>query len=267
MLQAFIAFTSGFLYVGNLLRGLARGILALRTLHDITSHLVPTLSPPHPTHLLDAPTAHLSVLEEFTTPSSYGALIAIEVPPLVLPSPIPTRSYQTDLIGFLDLVHLLLLLAFISGLVLLLPGLVYVFATIASRISALSRLSRNNFKASSIKPAFSLVPNFASTQIFSPRLLVSLASLLLLWTGPVRGLSLGRTSMLTNPSACHCIVLHINLYYIYVSHLPEILEYGECRYSCVSISYAGILDRQDPAALRVDNPTRHSYPPSPDYGL
>ena len=206
MFLALFALTSGFLYVGNLLRGLARGVLAFRSLHDITSHLMPTLCSPPATHFLDAPIAPLELLEEFRMPSSSGGLIAIEVPPLVLPSPIPTFSYQSSLVTvtppnrLLDLVPFLLLLAFISGLVLLLPGFVYVFSTIAGRISALSRLSRKNFKALSFSLVllFSLVPNFFSTQIFSLRLLVSPASLLLLWIGPVRGLlSPGRASMLT----------------------------------------------------------------------
>ena len=213
MFQAIFAFkfTSGFLYVGNLLRGLARGVLALRNIHDITSHLIPTLSSPPIAHLLDAPIPPLDLLEEFRTQSSSGGLIVIEVPPLVLPSPIPTHSYQSSLATvtpnrLLDLVHLLLLLAFIFGLVLLLPGLAYVCATIADRISAFSRFSRKNFKAYgfslvpifSLVLLFSLVSNFFSTQIFSLRLLVSPASLLLLWIGPVCGLlSPGRASMLT----------------------------------------------------------------------
>ena len=185
------------------LRGFARDLLALRKLHDIASHLVPTLSSPPPLHLLDAaPIAPLDVLEELTTPSSYGALITIDVPPQVLPSAIPTRIYQSELVTvtpthFFDLIHILLFLAFISGLVLLLPGLVYVFATIAGRISAPFRLSTKNSNASSSKSAFSLVLNFVSTPIFSLFLLVSLVSLLLLWTGPVSGSSPGRTFMLT----------------------------------------------------------------------
>jgi hypothetical protein len=219
MFQALFAFTSGFLYVGTLLRGLTRGILGFRNLHDIASHLMPSLPSPHITHLLDAPIAPiapLAFLEELGTPSSSGELMVLEVSPLVLPSPIPTLSHQLSLVTiapnrFLDLVHLLSLLSFISGLVLLLSGLVYVRASIARKISAFSRLARKNSKAFIFKsifslmlvfslvplfsfvplcnfvPLFSLVPNSFSTCIFSLRLLSSPASLLLLWTGPVRG--------------------------------------------------------------------------------
>ncbi|KAF8270903.1 hypothetical protein EI94DRAFT_666547 [Lactarius quietus] len=199
MFHALFPLTSGFLYVGNLLRGLVRGVLGFRTLREMTTHLMPTLCSPHPAHLLDAPIAPLVTIS--------SELIVIEVPPLLQPSPIPTLSYQSSLVTvsqhrFLDPVHILLMLAFISALVFFLPGLIYVFANIASRISALSRLSRKNFKASSFNfgfslvpvfsfvplcnlvPLFSLVPNFFSTRIFSLRLLVSLFSLLLLWTGP-----------------------------------------------------------------------------------
>lgn len=224
MFQALFALTSGFLYVGNLLRGLARGVLALRSLHDITTHLMPTLCSPPATHLLDAPIAPLELLEELRMPSSSGGLIAIELPPLVLQSPIPTRSYQSSLVtvtppnNLLDLVPFLLLLAFISGLVFLLPGFVYVFASIAGRISALSRLPRKNFKALSFSLVpvfilvilFSLVPNLFSTRIFSLRLHVSPASLLLLWIGPVRGfISPGRTSLLTKSLS---LPLHLSSY-------------------------------------------------------
>jgi hypothetical protein len=147
MFQALLAFTAGFLYVGNLLRGLTRGILDFRNLHDIAFHLMPSLPSPHTTHLLDAPIAPLELLEELSTPSSSGGLIVIEVSPPALPSHIPTLSYQSSLVTiapnrFLNLVHLLPLLVFISGLVHLLPGLVYTFSTIPNRTSTLFRLSR-----------------------------------------------------------------------------------------------------------------------------
>src|SRR6266702_122510 len=213
MFQLF-AFTSRFLYLGNVLQGLARGVLALRNLRTITSCLIPTLSSPHPTHLLDAPIAPLELLEEFRTPSSSGGLIVIEGPPLVLPSAIPTLSYQSSLVTVTpnrlpDLMPLLLFLAFISGFVLLLPGFVYVCATIANRTSAIAHASRKISKAFSFVPIFSLnpifslkplsglVPYFFPTQISSRHLFVSF-SFLLLWTGPVRSLlSPGCSSMLT----------------------------------------------------------------------
>ncbi|KAF8261013.1 hypothetical protein EI94DRAFT_1789687 [Lactarius quietus] len=183
----FFALASGFLYVGKLL---LRGLLRFRTLREMATHITPSLCSPHPAHLLEAPIVPL-----VTTPTE---LIVIE--PLIQPSAIPTLSYQSSLVTvtqhhFLDLTHILLLLAFISAFVFLLPGLIYVFATIANKISAFSRLSRKNSKASSFKsifslvpvfsslvPLFSLVPNLFSTRIFSLRLLVSFVSFLLLWT-------------------------------------------------------------------------------------
>ena len=79
MFQELFAVTPGFLYVGNLLRGLARGIFGLRNLHDIASHLMPPLPSPHTPYLLNAPIAPLKHLEELSTPSSSGGLIVIEV--------------------------------------------------------------------------------------------------------------------------------------------------------------------------------------------
>ncbi|KAH9075585.1 hypothetical protein EDB83DRAFT_2312042 [Lactarius deliciosus] len=207
MLQVVFAFTSRFLYLGDMLRVLARGVLALRNLRAVTSHLMPTLCSPPPIHLLEAPIAPLVPMEEFRTPSSFGGLIVIESPPLVLPSSIPTLGYQSSLVTVApnrlpDLVPLLLLLAFFSVFVLLLPGLVYVYSTIANRTSAFAYLSRKISKAYSFKPTSSLVPVFSlvpafslkpvfrlvhcffPTQIFSRHQFVLLASLLLLWTGP-----------------------------------------------------------------------------------
>ncbi|KAH9005776.1 hypothetical protein EDB86DRAFT_2876017 [Lactarius hatsudake] len=171
MFQVVFAFTSRFLYLGNMLRGLARGVLALRNLRAVTSHLMPTLCSPPPIHLLEAPIVPLVPMEEFRTPSSFGGLIVVESPPLVLPSSIPTL------------------------------GLVYVYSTIANRTSAFAYSSRKISKAYSFKPTSSLVPVFSlvpafslkpvfrlvhrffPTQIFSRHQFVLLASLLLLWTG------------------------------------------------------------------------------------
>ena len=139
MFQALFAVTPGFLYVGNLLRGLARGIFGLRNLHGIASHLMPPLPSPHTPYLLNAPIAPLKHLEELSTPSSSGGLIVIEVSPPVLPSLIPTRSYQLSLDvitpnRILELAHIFSLLAFISTLVHLLPGLVCICAFISRKI-------------------------------------------------------------------------------------------------------------------------------------
>lgn len=190
MLQTLFAFTAGFLNLNNLRRGLARGALTLRDLCVIIFRLRPTLSCAPPIHVMEVPIAPSVLMEELTMPSSSQGLIVIEAPSLVLPSPIPTRSYQSSPVTVTsdrlpDLVPLLLLLVFISGFVLLLPGLVYFCSTIANRISAFSRISRK--KVLSFKSISSLVPYLFSTRIFS-RHLVSLVSLLLLWTGQVRGL-------------------------------------------------------------------------------
>ncbi|KAI9436992.1 hypothetical protein H4582DRAFT_1961105 [Lactarius indigo] len=174
MFQVIFAFTARFLHLGNMLRGLARGVLALRNLRDITSNLIPTLCSPPPTNLLEAPIAPMEPLGEFRTPSSFGELIVIESPPLVLPSSIPTL------------------------------GLVYVCSAIANRTSAFAYSSRKiskayNFKLAfslkpvlvpifslvpvfSLKPVFRLVHHLFQTQIFSRHHSVLLASLLLLWT-------------------------------------------------------------------------------------
>ena len=185
MLQTLFAFTAGFLNLDNLRRGLARGALTLRDLCVIIFRLRLTLSCAPPIHVMEVPISPSVLMEELTMPSSSQGLIVIEAPSLVLPSPIPTRSYQSSPVTVTsdrlpDLVPLLILLVVISGFVLLLPGLVYFCSTIANRISAFSRISRK-------KSISSLVPYLFSTRIFF-RHLVSLVSLLLLWTGQVRGL-------------------------------------------------------------------------------
>ena len=212
MFRAFFAVTSGFLCVGNLLRGLAHGIPGFRNLYDIASHLMPPLPSPHTPYLLAAPISPLELLEELSTPSSSGGLIVIEVSPLVLPSSISTSNCQLSLAvitpnRILHLAHLFSLLVFISVLVLLLPGLVCVCASIVCKISAFTRLARKNFKAFifklissfvfvfSLVPLFNLAPDFFPTRIFSLRLLVTPISLPLLWTGPVRTIPThGRTT-------------------------------------------------------------------------
>src|SRR6266404_5181477 len=177
MFQALFAVTSRFLYLGNILRGFAHGVLALRNLGTIPSHLIPTLSSPPLINLLEAPLAPLEPLEVFRTPSPSGGLIVINGPPpsRVLPYPLPIRSYQSSLVVaspnslLLDFLPLLLLALFLGFL----PGLVYVCASILkSRIFSL----------------FSLVSVFLPSQIFSRQSLFLLVSLPLFWTAPVRGL-------------------------------------------------------------------------------
>ncbi len=189
MFQALFAVTSRFLYLGNILRGFAHGVLALRNLGTITSHLIPTLSSPPLINLLEAPLAPLEPLEVFRTPSPSGGLIVINGPPpsRVLPYPLPIRSYQSSLVVaspnslLLDFLPLLLLALFLGFL----PGLVYVCVSIphTSRKFPVASILKSR-----IFSLFSLVSVFLPSQIFSRQSLFLLVSLPLFWTAPVRGL-------------------------------------------------------------------------------
>ena len=177
MFHIVLSIASRFMLFGNMLQGLARSILALRNL-GVISHLIPTLSPPPPILLLDAAAPFVELTEETFLPYPSPDPIDIGLFERRTPafsSSIP--SYQSSLISVTPshlptFVPLLITLAIISVLVFLLPGIVYFFMKIAKMPSTVS-------KASSFLPAR---PHLR----FTSRSLVSLVSLLLLWTGPVR---------------------------------------------------------------------------------
>jgi hypothetical protein len=188
MFHLVFSIASGFLYLGNILQGFTRGILALRSLH-IISHLVPTLSPPSPVKLLEAPAAYLDISDELRMPYPTTDLVVIEPLPSVMLSPVP--SYQSSLVvvtpGDLpNLVPLFVLLAIISGLVCVLPELAFTFTTISKTISAFARVFIKNFRSFESKPTSNLVPAGPSSRLISFQSLITLVSFILLWTGPVR---------------------------------------------------------------------------------
>ena len=136
----FLAIASKFLYLGNVLRVLARGIVALRNLGLISSRFIPAISPPPPIALLDSPVSFVGLPEEISPPYPSVGLIAlerIERQPPPFASPIP--SYQSSLITvsssqlpiFLPL--FIITLAIISGFLLLLPQVVDFFTNVAPR--------------------------------------------------------------------------------------------------------------------------------------
>ena len=131
MFHIVLAITSRFLYFGNVLQGFARGILALRNLGLISSHLIPALSPPPPIALLDAPVSFVGLPEEIIPPYPSGGLIAlerIERQPPPFASSIP--SYQSSLITVSSsqlpilLPLFIITLAIISGFLLLIPEII-----------------------------------------------------------------------------------------------------------------------------------------------
>ncbi|KAI0297501.1 hypothetical protein B0F90DRAFT_892700 [Multifurca ochricompacta] len=194
MLHAFFSLASGFLYLGNILQGFARGILALRNLEIISSHLLPTLSSPSLPKLLEAPSAPLELPAVFRTLDPSGGLIAIEGPPPVLSAPIPTHTYQSSLeivtpSNFPGLFLIFITFAIISGFVFLLPELVYIFTTISKIAFAFIHISSKFLGRFWIKSVPNLVPacpplQLPSSQSLSSRSLITFVSLLLLWTGP-----------------------------------------------------------------------------------
>ncbi|KAI0279065.1 hypothetical protein BC826DRAFT_608177 [Russula brevipes] len=187
MFQVVFSIASRFLHLGNMLQGFARGIFALRNLQIISSHLIPALPAPSPALLLDTPVSFVEFPEKII--SSYSsAIIAIEPQHSVFSSSIPT--YQSSLITVMpsqlpNLVPLFIMLAIIiiSGSIVLLP--LYFFVNIAKNTSAIAQSSQLFVtKSFNAKPIFNLVPAGLPCQLPSFQLLISLFSLLLLWTGP-----------------------------------------------------------------------------------
>ncbi|KAI0247774.1 hypothetical protein BJV78DRAFT_1242493 [Lactifluus subvellereus] len=187
MFHIVFSIASRFLYLGNMLQGFTRGILALRSLHTISSHIIPTLPPPPPVQLLDAPPVSLKLPDEFRMPYPTTELIVVEPQPLIMPSFIP--SYQSSLVtvtpnSLPDLVPLLLMLAIISGFVCFLPELAHIFTIISTTISAFADASSNFLKSFNSKPTSNPVPAGTPSQRISFQTLMFFVSVLLAWTGP-----------------------------------------------------------------------------------
>jgi hypothetical protein len=167
-------------------------MLAVRNLRITSSrHLIPTLSPPPLVQLLESPGPPLPLLElsdDFGMPYPTTDLLVIDQPPSFMLSPMP--SYQSSLAivtpsNIPDLVPLFLMLAIISGLFCFLPELAYVFTVISKFLSAFVNASNSFFKSFKRKPASNLALTASTSQPISFRTIVSLISLVLVWTGPV----------------------------------------------------------------------------------
>ncbi len=151
-----------------MLQGFARGLLALRL--GVSSYLIPALSPPPPIALLDAPVPFVGFPEEIFPPYPSGGLIAIdriERQPPAFVSPI--QSYSSSLITVsshqfpIFLPIFVIVLAIISGFVVVLPDTIYVITNVA-KIRNISRF----------------LPTSSRVSLFT-----SLIALLILWTtGP-----------------------------------------------------------------------------------
>ena len=192
MFHVVFSITSRFLHFGNLLQGFARGLLALRSLGLIPSHLIPALPPLLPTPLLDAPVPLVGLPEEIILPYPSGGLIAIkpiERQPPVFASPISSYQHSLNMVSSSQLhnfLPLFIMLAIISGFVVLLPAILNVFMNVAKIPSALTHASRYIPKSPISKPIFHFLPAGLSSQFPSSLSLISLVSLVLLWIGPVR---------------------------------------------------------------------------------
>jgi hypothetical protein len=183
MFHIVFSVTSRFLYLRNVLQGFARGLLALRSLDTISSHLTPALSPPPPVPLLGAPVPFVERPEQIILPYPSRDVIAIQRQFPVSASPFPI--YQSSLIAvtpdhFPKFLPVLIILAVFSGFVVILPEITYFLMNIAKMPSA-----SNTAKSFKSKPMFYCPPASLSSQFTSSKLPISLVSLLLLWTGPV----------------------------------------------------------------------------------
>ena len=152
MFHIVLAIASRFIYFGNdALQGFAHGILALRNLCVICSHLIPAISPPPPITLLDVP-VHFPIVglpEDIIPPYPSAGLFALERigrQPPSFASPVP--SYQPSLITVsssqlpIFLPFFIIMLAIISGFVIVLPEIIDYFMN-AAKSSNISKFFRS----------------------------------------------------------------------------------------------------------------------------
>jgi hypothetical protein len=226
MFHVVFSIASRFRYFGSLLQGFARGLLALRNLGLIPSHLIPTLPPPLPIPLLDAPVPLVELPEEIIPPYPSGGLIAIkpiERQPPLFASPIP--SYQPSLITVSSsqlhsFLPLFIIFAIISGFIVFLPVIVNFSMNVAKLSSPYTHASRYIPKSIIPKPISHFLPASLSSRFPSSRFLISLVFLVLLWTGPVRTHLSSRVIDLLMGiffSACYCVPLHLHLVHDHTS--------------------------------------------------
>jgi hypothetical protein len=168
-----------------MLQGFVHRIFALGSLHAISSRLIPALPPPPPVPLLDAPVPFVELLEEIISPYTS---VTIERQSPAFSSLIP--SYQSSLIAvtpsqFPKFLPFFVVLAAISGFVVILPEIIYFFAKIAKITSAFTNASRIIAKSFRSMPIPHCLPTSPPSRFASSKLSISLLSMLLLWTGPV----------------------------------------------------------------------------------
>jgi hypothetical protein len=187
MFHVVLSLASRFLYLGNVLRGFAHGILALGNLQSFSTLLIPALPPPPSVSLLDAPTAIAQVQDEIVLPFASAVstdLIAIESQSPVFVSSI--SSYQSSLIlatpsQLPDIVPILVLLSIVSGFLVVLPEIICLLTNIAKTSPAFKRVSSLFSKLFRTNPIFYLVPSNVPAVFIPAQLFVFLTSVLFSW--------------------------------------------------------------------------------------
>jgi hypothetical protein len=170
--------------------------------------------------------------EQIVLPYPSRDVIAIESQFPVSASPFPI--YQSSLIAvtpsqFPKFLPLLVILAVISGFVVILPEITHFIMNIAKMPSAFTHASSYIVKSFKSKPMFYSLPTSLPSQFASSKLPISLISLLLLWTGPVLiHLSFASWSLmiLTIFPACNCYLFHRRLVHVHSFFLRASLKHG-----------------------------------------
>ena len=197
MFHIVLSLASRFLYLGNVVRGFAHGILALRNLQTISSLLIPALPAPPPIPLLDAPTAIAKLQDEIVSPYASAVstdLIAIKSQSPVFASSIASHESSLMLVTpsqLPDLVPIFILLAIISGLLVVLPSIICPFTNIAKTSSVIKYASRFFSKLFRTNPISYLIPDCSPSMLVPAQLFLFLNCVLFSWTGLVRTYYLG----------------------------------------------------------------------------
>jgi hypothetical protein len=130
---------------------------------------------------------------------------------------------------------------------------------IAKIPSAFTHASRNIAKLFRSMPTFHLLPACLPSQFASSKLPISLVSLLLLWTGPVKRLFALPFHDIDVVSACHRVLLNFHLVLFHSFLLRASLERGtSVLMGGERMSYLGALDRHFPSVVRAVDPAGHS---------